>query len=173
MKATLHNGDDGKTSFIGQGRLWKDDARIQALGSLDEARSALGIVRAFAKTSYLQQLCLKLQSALGLILAEIATDKPEINEITRISACDLQWIEEKILEIDSDVKQDSGFLIPGSSRIESLLDFARVSIRKAERDCIKLIRLSVIDNPILLAWINRASSLIFVLEKREAQKSKA
>jgi len=48
-------GDDGRTGWLGKGRLPKYDARIEALGTLDEATAALGISRSLMEE--LRLLC--------------------------------------------------------------------------------------------------------------------
>ena len=44
-KITTKQGDGGTTSIVGGERVAKDDPRIECLGELDEANSALGLLR--------------------------------------------------------------------------------------------------------------------------------
>jgi len=39
-------GDDGTTGFLGEGRLDKDDIRMETLGTLDECSAQCGVIRA-------------------------------------------------------------------------------------------------------------------------------
>ena len=41
-------GDDGTTALVGGERVRKDDVRIEAYGTVDEANSAIGVVLAVA-----------------------------------------------------------------------------------------------------------------------------
>jgi len=43
MKIYTKTGDKGKTSLFGGKRVWKDNNRIKACGSVDELNSVLGI----------------------------------------------------------------------------------------------------------------------------------
>jgi cob(I)alamin adenosyltransferase len=62
-RVTTKTGDRGDTSLFGPGRIRKTDRRIEALGDLDEAQSAIGMARAIASGSVAETL-LELQRAL-------------------------------------------------------------------------------------------------------------
>ena len=61
---TTRTGDGGETSLFGAGRVRKTDPRIEALGDLDEAQSAIGVVRAMAPKSTMGRALLDLQRTL-------------------------------------------------------------------------------------------------------------
>ena len=46
MKIYTKSGDEGKTGLFGGPRVWKDDPRIEAYGTVDELNALLGVVRA-------------------------------------------------------------------------------------------------------------------------------
>src|SRR5207302_198616 len=57
-------GDDGTTGLLGGGRVSKDDPRIEAFGTIDEASSALDLARAIARRA--ERRCVSLENAGGL-----------------------------------------------------------------------------------------------------------
>lgn len=170
-KQGKHSGDNGKTSFLGKGTIWKNSARIKALGSLDEAISTLGLIRAFNHEQIVNEICSTLQSGLAMLSTEIATDKKKSWLHPKISQKELNWLEEKNNELEQDLDKEAGFLIPGKTIVSAFIDFARVTIRRAERECTLLHRKSLVNNPVLVSWLNRASTLLYSLEKWEIKRS--
>ena len=69
-------GDDGTTGVLGPGRVSKTDARMEALGSVDEASAALGMVRSFALGQDTAELVMQAQRDLYGLMGEVAA-KPE------------------------------------------------------------------------------------------------
>src|SRR5205823_5548123 len=57
-------GDDGTTGLLGGGRAPKDDPRIEAFGTVDEASSALDLARAITRRA--ERRCVTLERAGGL-----------------------------------------------------------------------------------------------------------
>lgn len=53
----MRRGDLGKTQVIGSPRRFKDDARIQAYGTVDEASALIGVaVSLMARDAYLEDI---------------------------------------------------------------------------------------------------------------------
>ena len=68
------SGDDGTTGLLGGGRVPKDDARIEAFGTVDEASSALGLARALTSDARVTSICEELQRGLYTVGAELGTN---------------------------------------------------------------------------------------------------
>src|SRR5436309_7992016 len=66
-------GDDGTTGLLGGGRAPKDDPRIEAFGTVDEASSALGLARALTRHAEVRSICEELQRGLYSVGAELGT----------------------------------------------------------------------------------------------------
>src|SRR6185437_1994776 len=74
MKIYTRTGDDGTTGLLYGGRVAKDSEVIAANGAVDEAQSALGLVRAEVdKGSELDDLLIGLERDLYVLMAELAT----------------------------------------------------------------------------------------------------
>jgi cob(I)alamin adenosyltransferase len=61
------------------------------------------------------------------------------------------------------------FIVPGDTPQGAMLDLARTVVRRAERRMVDLIHHGGVDNLELLRYLNRLSSLLFVLELHEIQ----
>jgi len=68
-------GDDGTTGLLGKDRVKKYDPRMETIGSLDEASAALGLCRAFVCSIEIQEIILKVQKQLYLVMGEVASRK--------------------------------------------------------------------------------------------------
>lgn len=160
-------GDDGETSLYGGGRVAKDDPRIEALGDLDEATSAIGLARAAGTRKASQALLLQIQRHLSTLMAEVATPSGTPTVSTLQSA--LAFLEEEISKLQVTIAFPRDFIYPGATLSGAHLDFARTVVRRAER---RLVRLSH-QQPMQSLWaqryLNRLSSLLFLLARAEEQ----
>jgi cob(I)alamin adenosyltransferase len=76
MLALSGTGDDGTTGLLGGGRVGKDDIRLEAYGTVDEASSALGLARSLARDEGVASVLEGLQRGLYKLGAELATNPP-------------------------------------------------------------------------------------------------
>src|SRR5512141_2277287 len=65
-------GDDGTTGLLGEGRVMKYHARIEAVGTLDESTAALGLARAQCVDPHSGGILLEAQRDLYKLMAEVA-----------------------------------------------------------------------------------------------------
>ncbi len=161
-------GDDGTTGLLGKGRVPKDDTRIEAIGTLDESSAALGLARASARDPRCGPLLLKAQRDLYHLMAEVAST-PENAEQFRFDPERVTWLEAQIDSLAESVKVPAEFILPGDSKAGAALSVARAVVRRAERRMVELFAGNESANPALLQYINRLSSLLFVLELIENQ----
>ena len=158
-------GDDGTTVFFGSNKRYSKDSQLtKTLGALDEANSLIGICRAKISKSEtdninIKEILFKVQNNLFSIQAivagaDIIFKEDEINNLET----DIGKIETILPDIDS-------FLIPGENEVGALLDFARATVRRAEREFVTLINQNVNINKRSLAYINRLSTLLYVLAR--------
>ena len=83
-KVTTGTGDGGYTGLLGDERVPKYDARIETLGTVDEATSALGLARAVCHDERVRTALLRIQQDLYLLMGELAT--PPANQAAVESA---------------------------------------------------------------------------------------
>jgi len=160
-------GDDGSTGLLGEGRVPKHSPRLEAIGSIDEANAAIGMARANCKAEPTGEILLAIQNDLYYIMAEIAATRENVEKFRNLDASRVTWLEEKVEQLEAVVQIPDEFIVPGDTPNGAFLSNARTTTRRAERRVAKLVQDGEIDNAELLRYLNRASSLIFVLELLE------
>ena len=73
--------------------------------------------------------------------------------------------------IEAQVKPTDEFIVPGDTPIGAAVDLARTIVRRAERRLTGLYLDRKLENSNLLRYLNRLSSLCFVLELFENQQA--
>ncbi len=161
-------GDAGYTGLLGGGeRVPKYNLRIEALGDLDEASSALGVARAASQSQAVRDAIYAAQQQLYTLMAEVAMPGEELDAKYKVTAAQVDAVEALIDKLQEEVKLPNKFIIPGETLASAHLDLARTVVRRAERSAVRLAHEGLLDNEHLLAYLNRLSSLIFVLARYE------
>jgi len=168
MTFYTRKGDDGTTGLLGKGRVPKFHLRIEALGTLDESNATLGLARASVHDPRSAPLMLNVQRDLYRLMAEVAA-APEHADQFRFDEGRVQWIEEQTDLLSKTVEMPDEFIIPGDSIGGASLSLARAVVRRAERRVAELLDAKEITNSSLQQYLNRLSSLLFVLELIENQ----
>jgi cob(I)alamin adenosyltransferase len=162
-------GDDGYTSLLGEGRAPKYDRRIETVGAIDEANAAIALARTMSISPETSHILLDVQRDLYHIMSEVAATPNVASRFRVIDSERVGWLEARIDEISSKVAIPDEFIIPGDSTAGAAIDLARTIVRRAERHLARLLHSKLIENRELLHYINRLSSLCFVLELLENQ----
>lgn len=164
-------GDDGYTGLLGEGRVPKYHPRTEANGELDEATAALGLARALSQATQTGSLLLQTQRHLYQIMAEVAATSENTLRFRTIGAEQVQWLETQTDAIAALVEMPREFILPGDCPAGGALALARTIVRRAERRLANLLHDDVITNSELVRYLNRLSSLCFVLELLENAQS--
>jgi cob(I)alamin adenosyltransferase len=162
-----HSGDDGTTGRLGKDRLPKYHPRVEALGVLDEASAALGLARAQCNHPQTADLLKEAQRDLYTIMTEVAASPENEQRFPALEPRRVAWLESKVEAISAMAPLPEEFILPGDSLAGAALDMARTIVRRAERRIAGLLDAGEINNKVLLAYLNRLSSLCFVLELLE------
>jgi cob(I)alamin adenosyltransferase len=160
-------GDDGMTNLLGEGRVTKYHARIEAVGTLDESTAALGLARAQCRDPRSAPILLEAQRDLYKLMAEVAATPENADKFHFIDASRVAWLEEQTDALSQLVEMPKEFILPGDSLAGAALSLARAVIRRAERRVVELFDEQEVSNPDLQRYLNRLSSLCFVLELLE------
>ncbi len=173
MKIYTKKGDAGKTGLFGGKRVFKDDIRVECFGTLDEANSTIGLLRAKLGLDHEWQTNLrKIQKDLMDMMSHLArpsdTKKINKNPMPEDGAvfCE-EWIDalEGSLTTASDY-----FLLPGGNEVSALCHVVRTQIRRGERHLVSLMREDDVHEAIP-AYVNRLSDLFFTLARAEMDKN--
>ncbi len=171
-KIYTRTGDDGTTGLVDGSRRAKHDARMAAIGAVDEANSALGFAAvALAGTDH-AALLFRLQNDLFDLGADLATPLGEeeganfepSEMVLRIVPPQVDRLEQAIDDLNAGLEPLTSFVLPGGSEGAARVHLARASARAAERAMAALAEGEPV-NPAGLAYINRVSDLLFVLAR--------
>jgi cob(I)alamin adenosyltransferase len=168
-------GDKGFTRLLGEDRVPKYDPRPEAYGTVDEATSFMGLVRAEpAASERTKNLLLTAQRDLWILMGELASTA-EVKLSKRIEAARTEWLEAETDKLGDEIPPLTQFVLPGATKVSALLDVARTVIRRAERDVVQLSHQELLHNDEILRYLNRLSALLFAQaryeEHRAGQKS--
>jgi cob(I)alamin adenosyltransferase len=156
-------GDDGTTGLADGSRLPKDSRRIEALGSLDELNSLIGLVIAHAGPAAPAELT-AVQHQLFEVGAELASPDAE-----RLRSEDVVSLEQALDHHNGHLPPLREFILPGGDLATAQCHLARSVCRRAERRLVELGRSEAL-NPETLRYINRLSDLLFVLARVLARR---
>ena len=165
---THGRGDSGYTDLLGSERVAKYDERIEVLGDIDEATSAVGVARAAPVGEETREALIWLQQQLYVIMAEVATPPAQRAKlVARVGAAEVETLAERTRATEAKVELPRQFILPGASTTSAALDFARAVTRRAERGVAGLVHGQQLQNREVLRFLNRASSLLFALARYE------
>lgn len=164
-------GDEGYTGVIGDQNVLKSDSRIEALGAIDEANAALGMARSLSKSGEVKQVLLKIQRELYSIMAEVAVSLEHGGKFAAVSGEMVGWLELQVDCYSETVEIPKAFMIPGDSVSSAAFDQARTIVRRAERRVVELHESGMVKNKEILKYLNRLSSLCYVLELNDLKEN--
>jgi cob(I)alamin adenosyltransferase len=139
----------------------------EAYGTVDEASAAMGLARALTTRSEVQDVLLVVQRDLYGMMAELAATPSVAAKFRSIDYQRVVWLEETIDRFGEQVEMPREFVIPGESSGSAALDLARTIVRRAERLVVKLHDKGISANMEMVHYLNRLSSLCFVMARYE------
>jgi cob(I)alamin adenosyltransferase len=161
---STRRGDDGTTTLLGAGRLGKDDPKISVLGDIDEATSFIGVARAEADDDELAGLLIASQRLLYRVMGDVAMPK----EDNFVGENDVKFVEDALEKWRERTELPKEFVIPGETRLGSLLDVARSVVRRAERTLVGAGYAT--EHPDAMRVVNRMSDLLYILARNADKK---
>lgn len=166
MSVYTRTGDDGTTGLLGSERVRKDDARIEALGAIDEATAAAGYARAIAKDPRTQVMLVDVQRDLYHLMSAIAA-VPDNTLRFPVRQDRVDWLESQIEGLSAVMQMPNEFIVPGDCPAGAAVAVTRAIVRRAERRTVELTRAFPSLDSAIQRYLNRLSSLLFVLEIAE------
>jgi cob(I)alamin adenosyltransferase len=162
-RVTTGGGDLGATSLGDGRRVAKDHVRIEALGALDEANAAIGMVRIYTagtEDSYLAAI----QNDLFDLGADLAVPGTAA-DLLRIAATQVARLEDEVTAMNAELPPLASFVLPGGAPGAAAAHMARAITRRAERRVVALIAQEPV-NAQTIRYLNRLSDHLFVLARR-------
>ena len=149
---TTKGGDKGYSRVYGGRRLRKDDLLFEALGSLDELSSLLGVLIAKNTDNELKEILTLIQKDLYKIMAFIAGKKSQKLRLEEM----INFFEQEIKRVSKEGGVTNRFILPQGTELVAFLHFARAVARRAERRLV-----AVCGNEEILKYLNRLSDFLF------------
>lgn len=165
-KIYTRTGDDGSTGLVDGSRRAKNDARMQAIGEVDEANSAIGLA-AIAVPEAIAVSLRRIQNDLFDLGADLATPGEDFTPsqmVLRVVQPQVDWLEHAIDALNATLPPLTSFILPGGSEAAARVHLARAIARRAERAAVALAAAEPV-NPAALAYLNRLSDYLFVLAR--------
>jgi len=163
MKLYTRTGDTGETSLLSGGRVRKDDARVDAYGTVDELASLLGLLRCEPLPEDVERRLVAIQESLFSVGAALAD--PEERTKHDPGAWDAEMLERWIDTMDGELEPLKSFILPGGSRAASVSHVARAVCRRAERRVGTLVGEEGGVPEGLQSFLNRLSDALFTLSR--------
>lgn len=164
-RVVTRGGDTGETA-LGRGvRVSKSDARVEAYGTIDEAGSVIGVVRALAAgDGELDAMLRRVQVDLFDISADLHMPGEQGAHL-RFSQEPVARIEAELDAMNAELPELKNFLLPGGSQAAAQAHVARTLVRRAERRAVTLNTQDAV-NPAILTYLNRLADFLFVAARR-------
>ena len=163
-KIYTRTGDDGTTGLGDGSRVAKDDARVEAYGTVDEANSAIGLVLAEAVVEEpIRGILTEVQHDLFELGGELCIPGHEA-----VTTAFIERLETELDALNADLPPLKDFILPGGGRAAAACHLARTVVRRAERRVQTLAHASEVRAEVL-RYLNRLSDLLFVVARRLAR----
>lgn len=160
-KITTRTGDDGTTGLGDGRRVSKDDARIAAIGDVDELNSTLGVLLCERLPTDVRDALTAIQHDLFDLGGELSIPGHSMIQDSHLARLDA-WL----MEYNATLPPLAEFILPGGSRAAAISHVARTVCRRAERAIVALQRVDEAGvNEAPRRYVNRLSDLLFVLAR--------
>lgn len=166
MPIYTRTGDKGKT-FLGSGkRVFKNNMRVEAYGTIDELNSVLGVILSeFGTKKYhkeFQKLLNAIQADLFCIGGYLAnpTDTSLIKNLEK----KIPGIELEIDKMTEKMPPLTNFIFPSGGKVGALFHLARTVARRGERVIVALVQKEKVDENVV-KYVNRLSDLFLTMSR--------
>ncbi|MEI3613820.1 cob(I)yrinic acid a,c-diamide adenosyltransferase [Pseudogracilibacillus sp. SO30301A] len=165
MRIYTRSGDKGTTSLVYGKRVAKNDLRVEAYGTCDEANSMIGLALSLLndvtwdeKEHFLEKMY-RIQTILFHVGAELST--PNDREVAwKLKEEHITELEEQIDEWSQHLPPLTQFILPSGHRASSALHLARTVVRRAERMAVAV--QDELQDTMAISYLNRLSDYLFV-----------
>ena len=161
-KICTRTGDNGTTGLGDGSRTDKDNPRIEAIGTIDELNSALGLLLSHELPENMQDCLSRVQHSLFDVGGELCLP----GQVPRhaVGTGQIEELETALDKLNADLPPLREFILPGGTPAAAACHLARTICRRAERRLVSLGKTEDL-NPANLVYLNRLSDLLFVMAR--------
>ncbi|MCL6442904.1 MAG: cob(I)yrinic acid a,c-diamide adenosyltransferase [Alicyclobacillus sp.] len=167
MRIYTRGGDKGMTALIGGSRRSKDDVRVEAYGSVDEAGAFIGLAVSMldeSRDADIMKVLEDVQQTLWDVGADLAAPPNAEGYVFRTPADAASRLEPLIDQYQAESEKITKFILRGGAQASAALHVACTVVRRAERRVVELMQHEAIHPP-TLTYLNRLSDLLFMLAR--------
>jgi cob(I)alamin adenosyltransferase len=163
-RVVTRGGDGGETSLGDGARLRKDAPRIAAIGAVDEANAAIGLLRlATREAPDVDAMLARIQNDLFDVGADLSVPG-EGGDRLRMTDTPVVRLEAEVEAMNAALPRLTSFILPGGTSGAAHAHMARTIARRAERTVVRLAAEEPVT-PALARYLNRLSDHLFVLAR--------
>src|SRR5699024_6074090 len=166
VRIYTRSGDEGTTSLVYGKRVDKNDVRVEAYGTCDEANSMIGFALSLLndveweeKKQFLQEMH-RVQTVLFHVGSEVSTPK-ERDVPWTLKQEHIDHLEHCIDEWNEKLPQLIQFILPSGHKASTALHVARTIVRRAERLVVQM-KDELRQESLVIPYLNRLSDFLFV-----------
>ena len=162
MSIATKRGDGGQTGLAGGIRVSKTNPRVECYGTIDELISQMGFARAICGDAEVAGRIERIQRELYKVGSAIATPPESKKTPPEITVAMVDALEAEVHQMEAEPGVLGDWSLPGGAPDSAAFDVARTVCRRAERLATGLMEAGVIQNPSILAYINRLSDVLWL-----------
>ena len=165
-------GDKGETGLGDGSRRPKSDARVAAMGDVDETNCAIGLALLAARNASdaadlaIEPVLTRIQNDLFDLGADLCLPRQpdeKAGAVLRVAPSQVQALEHAIDTLNAKLHPLRSFVLPGGTAAAAALHQARAICRRAERTMVALAAIEGEEvGEATLAYVNRLSDYLFV-----------
>ncbi len=157
-RVVTRGGDSGQTSLGDGSRVSKHDPLIEAIGTVDEANAAIGVLRTTLRGRAEDAMLARIQNDLFDVGADLSVPG---SDGLRITDAAISRLEAEVEAMNAALPPLTSFILPGGTDAAAFAHMARTIVRRAERSVVAADGV----NPPVLRYLNRLSDHLFVLSR--------
>jgi len=166
MSIATKRGDSGTTGLPGGVRVSKTNPRVECYGTIDELISQMGFARSITDHKEVHDLTKEIQRELFKVGSAIGTGPGSQKAAPVVSEEMVGALEVHVHRIEGIPGILGDWSLPGEIPDSAAMDIARTICRRAERLAVRLFEDGALDNPQILAYLNRLSDLLWLFGRQ-------
>jgi len=166
MSISTKRGDAGQTGLAGGIRVSKSHIRVEAYGTVDELNASLGLARSFCQDEDLRNKTFAIQKELFRVGSALATPPESRKAQVPVTQEMVDALTEQVHKIESIEGVLSDWSVSGDHTAAAAYDVSRTVCRRAERNVVRLVEAGEAVEPMVLAYLNRLSDLLWLFGRK-------
>ena len=159
-------GDRGETSLVGGVRVTKSALRVDAFGTVDELNSAMGFARSICDDNATCESTLRIQRELFTLGSMLATPSGSRNGPMPFDPATVEVLTSEVHALEESKEILIDWSVSGGHPAGAAYDLARAICRRAERCVVRLNESGEGVDPIIIAYLNRLSDLLWLFGRK-------